>query len=213
MTNTLLLARQTGRPLARHLVPSLPPDCVLDCIYSEAHAALFVLDLLRWKSQSISESEAEFRMFWRDSKLSELGPQILSQPAPPAQEAFRENGDSAPTASGTSRKGSHGHKPAQLIVLPVPCSPAPLNPHSLVNDVVQPTCAHATATISFLALVPPAAETQGEQRASRKQQMSSRNTVAQTVSMEYEIDGLLLLVKSASVSDPAANFAVTAHPV
>ena len=61
VTNTLLLARSSGRPLSRHLVPALPPDCVLDCIYSEEKAVLFILDILQWKRQSMTESEAEFR--------------------------------------------------------------------------------------------------------------------------------------------------------
>lgn len=61
VTNTLLLARVSGRPLSRHFVPALPPDCVLDCVYSAENAALFVLDVLQWKRQSVAESEAEFR--------------------------------------------------------------------------------------------------------------------------------------------------------
>lgn len=61
VTNTLILARSSGRPLSRHLVPVLPPDCILDCIYVESTATLFVLDVMRWKGQSIAECEAEFR--------------------------------------------------------------------------------------------------------------------------------------------------------
>ena len=60
-TNTILLARMSGRPLSRHLVPALPADCVLDCIYSENQAILYILDVLRWKSQSLVECDAEFR--------------------------------------------------------------------------------------------------------------------------------------------------------
>lgn len=73
VTNTLLLARSSGRPLSRHLIPALPPDCVLDCIYSEDKAILFVLDILQWKRQSMTESEAEFR-----SVQSDPGPLPLS---------------------------------------------------------------------------------------------------------------------------------------
>lgn len=61
MTNTILLARTTGKPLLRQNIPILPPNCVLDCIYVKEAATLFVVDVLQWKGQSVAEGEAEFR--------------------------------------------------------------------------------------------------------------------------------------------------------
>lgn len=60
-TNTILLARTTGKPLLRQNIPVLPPNCVLDCIYVKEAAAVFVVDVLQWKGQSVAEGEAEFR--------------------------------------------------------------------------------------------------------------------------------------------------------
>lgn len=61
VTNTILLARTTGKPLLRQNIPVLPANCVLDCIYVKDAAALFVVDFLQWKGQSVAEGEAEFR--------------------------------------------------------------------------------------------------------------------------------------------------------
>lgn len=61
VTNTILLARSSGRPLGRHYIPVLPPDCILDCIYLKDAGALFVLDVMNWRGQSIAECDTEFR--------------------------------------------------------------------------------------------------------------------------------------------------------
>lgn len=60
-TNTIILARTTGKPIARQYIPVLPPNCVLDCVYVPESAALFIMDVLQWKGQSVAEGEADFR--------------------------------------------------------------------------------------------------------------------------------------------------------
>ncbi|XP_054933146.1 snurportin-1 isoform X2 [Dermacentor andersoni] len=49
--------------------------CLLDCVFSEVHRTYYILDLLCWKSHPVCDSEAEFRFYWLDEKLSEV-PQI-----------------------------------------------------------------------------------------------------------------------------------------
>ncbi|XP_075537217.1 snurportin-1 isoform X2 [Dermacentor variabilis] len=49
--------------------------CLLDCVFSEVHRTYYILDLLCWKSHPVCDSEAEFRFYWLDEKLSEM-PQI-----------------------------------------------------------------------------------------------------------------------------------------
>jgi snurportin-1 len=61
VTNAILLARTTGKPLLRQNIPVLPANCVLDCIYVKDASTLFVVDVLQWKGQSVAEGEAEFR--------------------------------------------------------------------------------------------------------------------------------------------------------
>jgi len=61
VTNAILLARTSGRPIARQHIPVLPTHCVLDCMYVPEAAAIFVVDVLQWKGQSVAEGEAEFR--------------------------------------------------------------------------------------------------------------------------------------------------------
>jgi snurportin-1 len=45
--------------------------CELDCIWSEADQAYFVVDVLSWKDHRLTDCPAEFRMYWLATKLSE----------------------------------------------------------------------------------------------------------------------------------------------
>lgn len=61
VTNAILFSRVSGRPMARHYLPVVPADCILDCVYAEHLAVLFVVDVMSWKGQSIAECDASFR--------------------------------------------------------------------------------------------------------------------------------------------------------
>ncbi|KZV68336.1 hypothetical protein PENSPDRAFT_687312 [Peniophora sp. CONT] len=79
--NTTLRSRVLGKPLMARFPSPLPSDTVLDCILDEnwqETGALHVLDVLRWKGQEVADCETTFRMWWRDTRLSELPP-----PRPP----------------------------------------------------------------------------------------------------------------------------------
>ena len=114
-------------------------------------------------------------MFWRDSKLAELGPQPLPSFSP------------TPTAAQpiASLKYPRRSKPAQLMVMPIPSFAAPLSHQDLLTQVVEPALRGESVNLSCEALVPSP---------------EAGRTVVQTVPLSYAVDGLMLLVKSASVS-------------
>lgn len=44
---------------------------VLDCIWMKKQKVYYVLDVLSWRAQPLTSCEAEFRLYWIDSKLGE----------------------------------------------------------------------------------------------------------------------------------------------
>ncbi|RVE42206.1 hypothetical protein evm_013139 [Chilo suppressalis] len=45
--------------------------CVLDCFYCETKSTLYVLDLLAWNNQPMTDCDTEFRYFWLQSQFAE----------------------------------------------------------------------------------------------------------------------------------------------
>ncbi|XP_059046902.1 snurportin-1 isoform X1 [Achroia grisella] len=45
--------------------------CVLDCFYHEPNNTMYILDLLAWNNQPMTDCETEFRYFWLETKLAE----------------------------------------------------------------------------------------------------------------------------------------------
>lgn len=80
--------------------------CLLDCVFSEVQRVYYILDVMCWKSHPLFDSEAEFRLYWKDEKFSEV-----SQPA-----EFPE-----------------GSRRCRFVTLPYhPCTPEAI--HSLMNS-------------------------------------------------------------------------------
>ncbi|KAH9807863.1 hypothetical protein DFH28DRAFT_1088585 [Melampsora americana] len=77
--NTLILSRTNAHVLG-YFQTVVPLGCVLDCIYDRETRVIWVLDVLKWKDQSFIDCEADFRFYWRDTKLQELEVQSLSSP-------------------------------------------------------------------------------------------------------------------------------------
>jgi len=73
-TSTVLLSRKNADQIGEFSTP-LPPNCIVDCIYDAPNHTLWILDVLKWKDQTMIDCEASFRFWWRDAKLSELAPQ------------------------------------------------------------------------------------------------------------------------------------------
>ncbi|KAF8508257.1 hypothetical protein BU17DRAFT_56833 [Hysterangium stoloniferum] len=72
--NTVLKSRLKGRTIMT-FPSALPPATILDCILDERwkeNGILHVLDIIRWKGQELGDCEANFRFWWRDTRLSEL---------------------------------------------------------------------------------------------------------------------------------------------
>ncbi|KAH8830162.1 hypothetical protein DL96DRAFT_1706998 [Flagelloscypha sp. PMI_526] len=77
IANTTLKSRLVGRTLIPSFPSALPPMTVLDCILDSnwrQNGILHVLDVIKWKGQDIGDSDASFRMWWRDARLSETAP-------------------------------------------------------------------------------------------------------------------------------------------
>ena len=53
--------------------------CVLDCLFHEGKQTFFVLDIMCWGGHPVYDSDTEFRFYWLNSKLSDLGDDILMQ--------------------------------------------------------------------------------------------------------------------------------------
>ena len=45
--------------------------CILDCIFHEANATYYIMDVMCWRGYSLYDCTSEFRLFWRDTKLRE----------------------------------------------------------------------------------------------------------------------------------------------
>ncbi|KAF9003395.1 hypothetical protein BDQ17DRAFT_1279850 [Cyathus striatus] len=73
--NTILRSRLLGKALIHRFPSSLPPLTVLDCILDanwRENGILHVLDVIKWKGQDVTDCEASFRFWWRDTRLAEL---------------------------------------------------------------------------------------------------------------------------------------------
>ncbi|XP_026758903.1 snurportin-1 [Galleria mellonella] len=54
--------------------------CVLDCFYQEANNTMYILDLLAWNNQPMTDCETEFRHYWLETQLSEIpGLKVISK--------------------------------------------------------------------------------------------------------------------------------------
>lgn len=51
--------------------------CVLDCFYAEKKKIMYILDILAWNNQPMTDGELEFRQYWIKSQLMEL-PQLTT---------------------------------------------------------------------------------------------------------------------------------------
>jgi len=73
-SSTQLFSRLKGTKLFKFPSP-LPTDSILDCILDAnwgMNGIIHVLDILRWHGNDFTDCEANFRFWWRDSRLSEI---------------------------------------------------------------------------------------------------------------------------------------------
>ncbi|KAG8969490.1 hypothetical protein FRB90_010744, partial [Tulasnella sp. 427] len=96
-TRTLLHSRVKGKAFLTFPSP-LPPNSILDCILDDnwhQNGVLHVLDILRWRGSDFVDCEAEFRFWWRDSKLTEL-PKFPLPNAPRSSSSQNSSSTAAP---------------------------------------------------------------------------------------------------------------------
>ncbi|KAM3967481.1 snurportin-1 [Aphomia sociella] len=54
--------------------------CVLDCFYDQERNTMYILDLLAWSNQPMTDCETEFRHYWLETKVSEIpGLKVISE--------------------------------------------------------------------------------------------------------------------------------------
>jgi len=56
--------------------------CILDCIFQEATSTYFVLDIMTWKGYLFYDCSADFRFFWKVSKLEETNTRDITTQNP-----------------------------------------------------------------------------------------------------------------------------------
>ena len=56
--------------------------CELDCIYRESEQTYYVLDVLNWKGQRMTDCPTDFRLYWLTTKLAETRASQLSSNNP-----------------------------------------------------------------------------------------------------------------------------------
>jgi hypothetical protein len=113
-------------------------------------------------------------MFWRDSQLAELSAQTPPEPFIRPDEA--QEGESMSVDGPPKPK-----RPPYLLVLPIPCLSSPLHPRQVLNDVLVPAIHGQKASFAYNARI-------------------GQSMQHEQATVEYETDGLTLLVKSACVS-------------
>ena len=47
--------------------------CILDCIYHEVTRTFYILDIMCWLGHPVYDSDTEFRIYWKETKLREEG--------------------------------------------------------------------------------------------------------------------------------------------
>ncbi|CAF4790779.1 unnamed protein product [Pieris macdunnoughi] len=52
--------------------PKSSGNCVLDCFYDKESNTMYVLDLLAWNNQPMTDGETEFRQFWMQTHLNDI---------------------------------------------------------------------------------------------------------------------------------------------
>ncbi|CAK1544643.1 unnamed protein product [Leptosia nina] len=63
---------KTGLPGGSPETSGKHESCVLDCFYDSLGQQMYVLDLLAWKTQPMTDGEMEFRQFWLKSYLDNV---------------------------------------------------------------------------------------------------------------------------------------------
>ncbi|GAA5824785.1 hypothetical protein JCM11251_005340 [Rhodosporidiobolus azoricus] len=127
--NTILYSRVAGRTLAR-LRTVLPPDCLLDTTWDASLGVLWVLDVMKWRSQYLVNCDADMRAFFISSKLSELDTQPYTAPPDPSN-------PSRPTSS------------TSMLILPAPSYGPPLTPSNLIPLLSSCSTPSSMSTVVF----------------------------------------------------------------
>ncbi|PPR06457.1 hypothetical protein CVT24_002618 [Panaeolus cyanescens] len=151
--NTTLRSRLLGKCLLRFPSP-LPPLTVLDCILDSnwrQNGILHVLDVVRWKGQDVSDCEAAFRFWWRDTRLTEM-----QQGAPLSTTFVQEPRVPAPLSLNTA-SSSASETPPSNFRYPTTFVPVPFHSdtslHSLLTQVIPAARAWRSIQVSLPPIV------------------------------------------------------------
>ncbi|CAL1709262.1 unnamed protein product [Somion occarium] len=174
--NTTIRSRVLGKPLLKPFPSSLPPNTVLDCILDENwrfNGIVHVLDVLTWKGQDIADCETPFRLWWRDTRLSEL-PSF-----PPSFEATTTQ----PSSSSETSQFQFAHP---VTFMPIPYH-TNISLSRFVNELIPLTRVSRHLPVQIPITNP-----------SSGMDLDIPSTELQTVSVEVKSDGILLYVSQAT---------------
>ncbi|GJJ10424.1 hypothetical protein Clacol_004650 [Clathrus columnatus] len=178
VSNAVLKSRLMGRTILSFPSP-LPPLTILDCILDEnwkTNGILHVLDVVLWKGQNIGECEANFRFWWRNTRLDEL---VLLDPVMPNRSKL----DPAATDS---------NKP-HIFAYPVKFIPVPYHVDLSYPSLLSTTIPLSRSKQHISIKLPPALPSMGGIDMDVDYQHLPQSSTA-----EVESDGLLLYVSQAS---------------
>ncbi|KIO33772.1 hypothetical protein M407DRAFT_229640 [Tulasnella calospora MUT 4182] len=190
-TRTLLHSRVKGKAFLTFPSP-LPPNSILDCILDDnwhQNGVLHIVDILRWRGSDFVDCEAEFRFWWRDSKLSEL-------PKFPLPNAPRSSSLQSPSESSTPP----ALFPYPFYFLGVPYYSPPLTLPSFLQTLIP--AARSTRQLSIQVPIPkpppppkrPRAKGKGkakEQNANASMDVEARDAEPVEETMEMEANAEL----------------------
>ncbi|KAG5634173.1 hypothetical protein H0H81_003061, partial [Sphagnurus paluster] len=217
IANTTLRSRLLGKVLLHRFPSTLPPLTVLDCILDgrwRENGILHVLDVIKWKGQDVADCESAFRFWWRDTRLTELGP----TPPPLAHPHL-------PTDADTQQDDVHSYRfPYPTTLVPVPYYTDTTLP-TLLTNVVPAARAPRVVPVSIPILTSSLSSTQTVLQPSSQKQShpyqfgfaslaldgsggmdidgtfefgSSAQIQTQSVEARVDSDGLLLYVQAAA---------------
>ncbi|KAF8328459.1 uncharacterized protein EI90DRAFT_2926250 [Cantharellus anzutake] len=168
---TQLFSRLKGARFLKFPSP-LPMNSILDCVLDanwEVNGIIHVLDILRWHGKDFTDCEANFRFWWRDSRISEITP----LPPSPSMEF-----DFASMAQAEREIPLTFQYP--YVFLPVPYYTPPISMEMFLTTVIPA----AKMTRSFEVKLPPA--------------LPSTSWAGRALQTGIATDGLLLYVSEAS---------------
>jgi len=186
--NTTLRSRLLGKVLIQRFPSVLPPLTILDCILDNKwreNGILHILDVVKWKGQDVSDCEASFRFWWRDTRLTEL-----AQSSPPV------------IPSSASSLSESNRQPQYVFPYPTTFLPIPYHTDTTLSTLLTQIIPFARSvraiTVDIPAHPPGSTAVESSMDIDNQSGPAKLQATKMPVSMNIVPDGLLLYVAEAS---------------